>query len=479
MMVITTDLYLRMRQMFEDGMSEREIARILGVSRQTVHKYASGDNIPGSEGRKPSTRTASVLTDEVKAYIDNLLEFNKTCHRKQKRTARKIFELLQKDLKFEGCETTVRKYVAEQKVNVRKPSVPLVFSPGEDMQVDWGEAYVWLAGEKTKVYLFIATLSYSGAVFVKAYMKQTTECFIDGLISAFKFFKGVTKRVTCDNGAMAVASGSGKDAVPVERYAKFAALYAFDMVFCNARSGNEKGRVEAYVGYVRRNWLDGKPEFVSLSDLNYDLEMLSDANMYRKQTGKATEIIDLFEEEVPFLRRIPKYDFDFSHKTETKVSNYCSVKFESNTYSVPYEYCGKKVTLKATPDEIQIIYKGEVIALHERCYSKNKAVFDIFHYVGLLKAKKRAILNAKPIWDYFPHTFIAWLEEQKLTAQELYETVERAIDFGYEVVMRKDIAPSEAPEITPKNEVPVIETELSPYDNLIPSSTKEGKNGPH
>ncbi len=474
-MVISTDLFREMRALYEQGASEREIARTLGVSRQTVHKYASGKTMPGKDGSKPRERTSPILTDEFKAAIDMYLAINKNCWKKQKYTARKIYQIIRDDLGFPGCESTVRLYVAQRKTNVRKPAVPLTFLPGEDMQVDWGEAHVCIAGTDTTVNMFVATLSFSGAAFVKVYMQQTTECFIDGLINAFRFFGGVTRRVTCDNGPMAVLSGSGANAVPVGKYAKFAALYAFEMRFCNARSGNEKGRVEAYVGYVRRNWLPGIPKYDSLKALNHDMEEYSWWNMLRTQAGKPASIDTLYDIEAKELRPIPEFNFDFADKTETSVSKYCSVKYDTNTYSVPFDYCGAKVTVAATPDNITVYCNGTVIAEHDRCYGRNKTIYDIEHYLGLLQAKKRAIMNAKPVWERFPATFMTWLDKQNLTDKQLYEIIALALEIGCDKVMHNDLPPKDT-EIKPeddKDEVQVIDTELSSYDALI-SLTTEG-----
>ena len=142
-MVITVEIYKQIRQMHLKGISQRQIARQLGISRNTVKKYLDGTNVPWE--RKPYERDAITLTTEVKAFIANCLETDRQeGTKKQHHTAKRIYDRLAEDLHFTGGESTVRAYVHELRGKRSEAFVPLAFSPGDVIQIDWGEATVCL-----------------------------------------------------------------------------------------------------------------------------------------------------------------------------------------------------------------------------------------------------------------------------------------------------------------------------------------------
>ncbi len=114
-----------------------------------------------------------------------------------------------------------------------KAFIPLAFDPGEAMQVDWGEAKVYLSGEKIFVNLFCARLCYSCRPFVFAYHKQNEESFLDAFVRVFDELDGVPSRVIFDNGRVAVKEGFGQHAQMQHGYAQLKSHYSFDAVFCN------------------------------------------------------------------------------------------------------------------------------------------------------------------------------------------------------------------------------------------------------
>ena len=175
--------------------------------------------------------------------------------KKQKHTARRIYHRLQEDLEFKGSESSVRNAVHAMRMERRANQVfiPLAFHPGDSIQIDWGEATVYLRGEKVKVNLFCARMCYSCAPFVVAYWRQNLESFLDGIVHAFQYFGGVPKRIIFDNARVAVKDGFGAHAAAQDDYAQLSAHYGFQPVFCNPASGNEKGLFENLVGYIRRN----------------------------------------------------------------------------------------------------------------------------------------------------------------------------------------------------------------------------------
>ena len=161
-MVITVEIYKQIRKMRLDGMSQRQIAATLHISRNTVKKYWDGDSVPWE--RKDYSRDASVLTEDVVAFVRRCLDEDSHCKsRKQHHTAKRIYDRLVTECGFIGGETTIRRLVKELREKGQEAFVPLAFPAGDALQIDWGEATVYLDGAKTIVNLFCARLCYSGA----------------------------------------------------------------------------------------------------------------------------------------------------------------------------------------------------------------------------------------------------------------------------------------------------------------------------
>lgn len=268
-MIIEVDMYENIRQLYvHEQKSQRAIAKQLGISRTTVKKYCDGSHVPwdriGTSGRRPY-----VVTEDIVEFIKSCLEEDDTENiKKQKHTAHRIYDRLVDELDFTGGESTIRHVVAELRQKTAKVFVPLSFDPGEAVQIDWGEATIYLKGKKIKVNLFCMRQCYSADIFVKAFYRQNEESFLEGNVAGFEHFGGVPYKVIFDNAKVAVKEGFGAHAKVQDRYKILSAHYAFKAEFCNIASGHEKGLVEGLVGWVRRNVLVPIPRVDSLDELN-------------------------------------------------------------------------------------------------------------------------------------------------------------------------------------------------------------------
>lgn len=234
------EIYKQIRKMRLEGMSQRQIAATLHISRNTVKKYWDGNSVPWE--RKVYSRQPCILTQEVVAFVKKCLEEDsRSKSKKQHHTAKRIYDRLVAEWGFTGGETTVRRLVKELREKQQEAFVPLAFPPGDALQIDWGEATVYLDGVKTTVNLFCARLCYSDAPIVLAYRRQNEESFLDALVRVFQYFGGVPKHVIFDNGKVAVKDGFGAHARKQAGYAALAAHYGFEAVFCNPASGNKRG----------------------------------------------------------------------------------------------------------------------------------------------------------------------------------------------------------------------------------------------
>jgi transposase len=269
--MITLEQYEQIRRMYHlEEKSARQIARELGCSRQTVSRALGQDQPPVYTMSKP--RSAPVL-GPYQVRLDALLQENKHLPKKQRYTSRKLFELIQAE-GYAGSEAGVQMYAVRWRKAHKRPAtfLPLEFEPGEDGQVDWGEAYVILKGEQQKVQVFVMHLSYSRRTFVMTFPAQKQEAFFYGHVRAFDFFGGVPHRLSYDNLSAAIKPlVQGRVREEQRAFIAFRSHYLFDSHFCTPAQGHEKGGVEGSVGFSRRNYLVPMPRVGSFEELNQQL----------------------------------------------------------------------------------------------------------------------------------------------------------------------------------------------------------------
>ncbi|MFU0782625.1 MAG: IS21 family transposase [Thermoanaerobacterium thermosaccharolyticum] len=429
-MIISVNLYQKIREMYTvHQMSQRAIARELKISRNTVRKYCKGDNVPWE--RKEYSREPDVLTPDVIDFIRQCIEEDETEGiKKQQHTARRIYHRLVEEKGFKGGESTVRLAVQRLKDEIPKAFVPLDFDPGEAAQVDWGEATVYLDNTKVTINLFCMRLCYSCDIFVMAFYRQNEESFLEGNVKAFEHFGGVPHKLIFDNARVAVKEGFGTYAKPQARYHALSAHYAFKMEFCNPGKGNEKGLVENLVGWVRRNILVPVPRVKNINELNQVL--LANCLKYRSHQirGREQTVGQMYEMDKSLLYALPKYVFDSSKSISADVDEYSTVRFDRNNYSVPVKYVGKSVSIKAYGNILNIFYRGQEIAQHNRNYGSNKTTYKLEHYIDLLEQKPRAVFNAKPVKDHVKKELLEWGQILPGGARDMVKVLRLCVDYG-------------------------------------------------
>ena len=196
------ELYARVRRsVMVEGMSVREASRVFGLHRDTVRKMLAYSVPPGYRRQDPPRRPK---LEPFTGVIDAILEADRQVPRKQRHTAKRIFERLRDEYGFDGGYTTVKDYVREHRRRTQEMFVPLSHPPGH-AQCDFGEAVAVIAGVERKVHYLVLDLPHSDGCFMKAYPAETTEAFLDGHVSAFAFLGGVPQSILYDNTRLAVA----------------------------------------------------------------------------------------------------------------------------------------------------------------------------------------------------------------------------------------------------------------------------------
>lgn len=463
-MVITVEIYKQIRRMRLDGMSQRQIAAVLHISRNTVKKYWDGNCVPWE--RKEYSREPGVLTKDVVAFVAQCVDENSQCgSKKQHHTAKRIYDRLVAERGFTGGETTIRRLVKELREKHQEAFVPLIFPAGDAMQIDWGEATIYLNGVKTTVNLFCARMCYSGAPMVLAYRRQNEESFLDALVQVFQYFGGVPRRVIFDNGKVAVKDGFGAHARKQAGYAALAAHYGFEAVFCNPASGNEKGLVEGLVGYIRRNVCVPVPKVKSLEELNRMLQEKCLSYLSHQIRGKEATVGEMLTREREKLYPLPGYPFDACKRVTGRVDRFCTVRFDTNNYSVPAAYCGREVAVKAGPETVSIYFEGQCIAQHHRCLDRQQNIYKLEHYLHLLEKKGRAIFYARPVQEALPAYFLNWLQKQALSPKELVEILSRCREEDCKSIMTE--ASCHGAPVQIEDTVVVQAVDLHAYDAFL------------
>lgn len=329
--------------------------------------------------------------------LHEILKQDEKAPKKQRHTARRIFERLCKEHHFDGKLTIVKDAVRAWKKRQAEVFVPLAHRPG-DAQVDFGEAQVHLRGKAVKVALFVITLPYSDAIYCQVFPKECTEAFQEGHKRGFAFMGGVPRRISYDNSKIAVAKIVGGRGVEATReFLRLEGHYLFEHHFCRVRRPNEKGHVENLVGYGRRNFLVPVPETESLESLNAELEARCREDLQQTLRGKTATKGELLTEEQSALLAIPLQEFEARRIHSTKPNSLSLVRFDCNDYSVPTEYAHHPITVVAGIEEIRLVAGDRLVARHPRHWGKEHTVYNPVHYLALLERKPGALDYAEPL----------------------------------------------------------------------------------
>ncbi len=398
--MINDDLWNSIRILhLRGGKSKSWIAKELGLSRNTVAKYLMNAEPPAYKLSKPRGKPVSKEWEE---HVRSMLKEDQDAPRKQHHTAKRVFERLVQEHEYSGSLRTVQYLVADVKEKGSKNSfIPLMFEPGKDAQVDYGEASVVLEGQTIKLYGFEMRLNYSRHKFQMYFPTPNMESFLEGHVRAFQFFGGVPERISYDNLSLAVvAIGKGKARKLTKSFKQLMGYYAFEANFCmpGKEGAHEKGGVEGGIGYSRRNWMVPMPKVATIDELNGYIVTRCGSDMDRVVDGQRQSISAMFNDERVHLLALPAVAFDAGVKKGSCIADgYQTIIFDNNRYSVPLKHVGKPVWIRAYWDRIQVGSGSEEVALHNRPVGHEEYVLKPEHYFDLLERRPNAIPYARPL----------------------------------------------------------------------------------
>ena len=320
------------------GLNASQIAKALALDPRTVSYWLAQEHF---QPRKPGQRHSQL--DPFKQEIVRMLE-------RYPYSAAQVFQRL-REHGFEGGYSLVKAYVRTVRPQRQPAFLKLAFAPGECAQVDWGSFGAVQVGQTSRrLSFFVMVLCYSRMLYVEFTVSQTMEHFLACHQHACEYFGAIPHKVMVDNLKSAVLKHAvGEAPVLNPRYADFAAHNGFRIVPCNVGKGNEKGRVENGVGYVKKNFLAGLdlPDFSALNPAARQwLETVANVRLHGETRQKPT---DLWQQEKAALHPLPMHPFDIATVSQVRASRQFRITLDTNRCSVPAYLAGKPSRLKPIP----------------------------------------------------------------------------------------------------------------------------------
>ena len=378
----------------EEGLSVRALADRHKVHRRTVRQALASARPPA---RLVPRREAPVM-GPWKPLIRDWLVADRDAPRKQRHTARRIWERLVEERDAGVAESTVRQAVRELRMELGSGIADVMIvglhEPGAEAEVDFGEATVIVAGEPVVVHLFHLRLSASGRSVTLAYLGEDQQALLEGHALAFARLGGVPARIRYDNLRAAVArilEGRGRS--ETERFVVLRSHFGFESFFCEPgeRGAHEKGGVEGEVGRFRRRHLTPVPRVASLGELDELLVAADRKDERRHVDGRRETVGQGFEAERPHLRPLPGEPFDAALPLRARVDHKSRVCVRQRWYSVPASLVGRRLAVRLGARRLEVVHEGRVVARHERSPRKGSQTLLLDHYLEVLARKPGAL----------------------------------------------------------------------------------------
>jgi transposase len=356
-----------------------QTARALALDARTVAKWASVEQFHPRAG-VPRVSKLDAYKGQVVRWLDT-----------HPYSAQQIFQRLH-EAGYEGGITIVKDYVHRIRPRHQEAFLKLDFAAGECAQVDWGEyGSIAVGSTRRRLSFFLMVLCYSRLMYLEFTVSQKMEFFLACHENAFAAFGGCPSRIMVDNLKSAVLQRL-VGAAPVfnPKYLDFSRHWGFEITPCNVRAGNEKGRVENGVGYVKKNFLAGL-ELADFAAMQPAATLWLDtvANV-RIHGATHQRPIDRFDDERAHLRPLNPAGFDLARVCTVRATKQFRVPLDTNHYSVPARYAGQRLMLKAYADRVCIYDADQLVWRHPRSMDRHKDIEEPEHARQLLVQRKSA-----------------------------------------------------------------------------------------
>jgi transposase len=398
-----------------EGKSLREIAKEVGMNFRTVQKYAYMNNFSPQVKPNVEPENYPVLGPYI-PIINKWMEQDMREPRKQRHTAKRIFDRLREEESFTGSYAGVKRYAVKKRwlLNQAREGYLPIAHPKGHAQVDFGKfKYYDGLGVAHDGYALLVTFPYSNAGWMQVFPSQNQECLLEGLKRIFYRIGGVPIRLRCDNMTTAVTQIlKGAERVISDGFYRFKLHHRFEADFCNPASGNEKGNVENKVGYDRRNMLVPVPVIEDFAAFNEELFARCDADHDREHYLRKTLIGELWAEEREKLLTLPEYEYEAFRYESLKVNKTGFVLVDTNRYGLSPTLAGKIVQAKIFFDRVELYYDHRLLKTYDRSYGRHDEASDWKQYLSVLIRKPGATEHTR-FFDQMPKLWRTHLRSTK------------------------------------------------------------------
>jgi transposase len=380
--MIDVELFAKIRRLyFAEHWKIGTIVNSLGVHSDTVAEAISKDRF----GRRDSPDRLTSLakyTDFIKSTLEIYPRLRST----------RLFEMI-KSRGYDGTVVQLRRHVAQ--VRPRKAAeafLRLRTMPGEQAQVDWGHfGKIKIGHAERPLSCFVMVLSYSRRLYAEFVLEQKIDSLLRCHRNGFAAFNGVPREILYDNMKTVVLERQGEHIRYHPELLDFAGHYHFAPKPCAPFRGNEKGKVERTIQYLRHSFFAAR-EYSNLDHLNLQLQLWIDNVAHVRPVPGSMEkesINEAFLKESPLLLPLPEHPFTCDQVIVTRSGKMPYLRFDCNDYSIPHDRVGKPLTIVASQYVVRILDSGNLIAKHFRSYRKKDIIEDPRH-IEKLAIEKRA-----------------------------------------------------------------------------------------
>jgi len=346
----------------KQGVYLKDIAEELGVDPRTVRRALKRGSAPAKERKKTESKL-----EPYKKTVDRLLSEGVW-------NTQVILREIQKE-SYAGGYTILREYVQPKRpLRANRATVRFETQPGQQMQSDWGEVVVEIAGQATKVHFIVNQLGYSRRFHFWCTDSEDAEHTYEGIIRSCEYFGGTTEEVLVDNQKAAVLEhpANGKPYFN-ERFVDLAGQYGFTPKACKPYRARTKGKDERMVGYIKGNFFVRYRVFESWAHLNQLAEQWLREEADQRLHGTVKEIVaERFQREQPALKPLPRIRYDTSYFEFRRVSWDSYIDVRGNRYSVPAELVGQRVAVRIGLDGTLRVYQAEVLVAKHTLRSRQE-----------------------------------------------------------------------------------------------------------